>query len=407
MPKLSKREIDSISPDPCREVFAWDDDLKGFGVRVMPSGRKSFVIQYRSAGRTRRMSLGAVGVLTPAQARSEAIQRLAEVAQGGDPSRDRRVARLEPTMSELAERYLEEHAKPHKKPSSYENDVRGLRLHVLPALGSARVKDVTRQEVAELHSRMRATPIIANRTLALISKMFSLARLWGIRDDNPVVGVPRFRENRRERYLSEAEIADLGRTLREAEAQSVEPASAIAAIRLLLFTGCRKGEILSLRWPDVDFERGLLWLRDSKTGARTVPINAPAREILVNLQRSRTGETWVIEGRHAGKPLVGLWRVWSRVRDRAGLVDLRLHDLRHTHASVAADAGLSLPVIGALLGHASPATTSRYAHLADDPRRRGSDIVGAKVAAAMFDGPRAELLDLPIDPRSLKGATNG
>lgn len=395
MPKLSKRVVDALKRDPeGGEFFVWCDELPGFGVRVKPSGRKTFLIQYRMAGRTRRLTLGAVGVLTVTQARKKAIGHLAVVAQGGDPSRDRNAARLAPTVRELGKRYIEDYARPHKKASTAKADERNIELHVLPRLAKARVADVTRQEIADLHRHLRDRPILANRVLALLSKMFSLSVLWGLREDNPVKGVPRYRENRRERFLSEREFARLGQALREAEIENVELPGAIAAIRLLLFTGCRCSEILRLRWDDIDFQRGLFWLRDSKTGARTVPMNAPARAVL-SAHRETVGEAeWVIEGLREGRPLSSLWRAWDRIRTKAELEGVRIHDLRHSHASVGAEAGLSLPIIGALLGHTSPATTARYAHLADDPRRRASDLVGSKLAAALGEGTEAEVVSI-------------
>jgi integrase len=381
--KLLKTDVDALEPIPNGDLYAWDSEFPGFGVKVSRSGRKTFVLQYRHAGRSHRMTIAKLGELTISQARKSAIRLRAQIANGADPLQERRAQRQDPTVRELALRYLEDHSKAHKKQSSYEGDQRNLRLHVLPKIGSYRVSDLTRRDLVELHREMRDTPIIANRTLAVLSKMFSLAALWGVREDNPAKGVPKYRENRRERYLSEKELARLGKALRIAETQESEIASAVPAIRLLLLTGCRKGEILDLQWDDVDFDRSLLWLRDSKTGARTVPMNAPAREVLVGLYENRISDGWVIEGRHRGKKLKGLWRAWDRIRTTAALPNLRIHDLRHTHASVGARAGLSLPVIGALLGHSSPATTARYAHLADDHRIRASDLVASRLTLSL------------------------
>lgn len=403
--KLSKRTIDAIDTNSDRDIFVWDSDLRGFGVKVSKNGHRTFVLQYRFAGRSRRYSICRVGDKTVKEARGEALRLRAQIANGVDPIQARRAVRKVPTVRELAERYVIEHAIPNKKRSSLTGDLLNLKNHVLPKIGSVRITDLRRQDIAELHHRMKDRPIIANRVLQLLSKMFSLAILWGLANENPVRGVPRFKENRRERFLSEREFARLGQALRDAEQQNLEMSSAIAAIRLLMFTGCRRGEILTLEWGDVDFERDLLWLRDSKTGPRTVPINAPARAVLVALYEKRTSESgWVIGGRHQGKPLVGLHRIWARIRVAAKLPGVRLHDLRHSHASIGAAAGLSLPILGALLGQASPATTARYAHLADDPRRRASDRVGDRIAEILEGGARnAEKASLEAIDGSLAG----
>jgi integrase len=262
---------------------------------------------------------------------------------------------------------------------------------VLPRLGSMRVSEVSRRDVHDLHRQIsRKYPIAANRVLALVSKMFSLAVLWEMRIDNPATRIPKNPENRRERFLSSAELAALGKALREASSDQGESAYAVAAIRLLLFTGCRRNEILSLKWDEVDFEHGVLRLPDSKTGRRVVQLNAPALEILANLHDSPQREQrcrLVIQGANRDKHQLSLQEPWARIRDSADLDGVRLHDLRHTHASVAAQRGESLIVIGSLLGHRAPATTARYAHLSDDPRRAASERTATDIETAMDADP--------------------
>ena len=382
MPKLTKRAVDAARPG-AMERLVWDEGLPGFGLRVFPSGRKTFFVQYRSQGRIRRFALGPYGVLTPAEARAMAIDVLADVRRGGDPAEARRLASKAPNVSDLCTRYLAEYAAGRKKARSVAEDERLIEGFIKPALGRRRVAGVTRPEIVRLHNSLRATPYQANRVLAVLSRMFNLAERWGLRPDgsNPVRHVDRFAERKRERFLSEAELARLGKALADAEDAGTETAETIAAIRLLVFTGCRVGEILRLRWEHVDFERRCLHLPESKTGARTVPVNAPALKVLAELERGES--PWVIPGRKRGAPLVNLGKPWRRIREKARLRDVRLHDMRHSYASVAAGAGHSLVVIGALLGHRQATTTQRYAHLSDDPVRSATEMVGARIAAAM------------------------
>ena len=396
MPRLTKRTVEAVRPGP-KDIFIWDSTLPGFGVRVLPSGRRSYVIQYRAKGRTRRMTLGSHGVLTPEIARRLAISHLAEVNAGGDPSAARQADSRQPTVAELASRYMDQHARVKKKESSASADQAALKRHILPALGQLRVSDVTRDEVGRFHHSLRKTPVTANRVLALLSKMFNLAERWGLRPDgsNPCRHIDRYPERPRNRFLSSAELGRLGDSLRAVEGQKLELPSAVAAIRLLILTGARKAEILRLRWQYVDFERSCLRLPDSKTGAKLIYLNAPARVVLSELSAERTSSCpWVIPGRSGEKPLSGLTRIWHRIRARAALDDVRLHDLRHSYGAVAAGAGTTLHMIGRLLGQSQPSTTARYAHLADDPLREANEKIGGRIAAALGVGLDAEVIEL-------------
>jgi integrase len=240
---------------------------------------------------------------------------------------------------------------------------------------------------------MRKKPGAANRVLALLSKMFNLAERWGLRPDgsNPCRHVERYRENQRERFLSPEELGRLGDVLRDVERDAIEPPSVVAAIRLLILTGARRSEILRLRWEHVDLERGVLRLPESKTGERVLYLNPPAVEVLSRLEQRGP---WVLPTASGTGP-VSLSNPWTRIRDRAGLANVRVHDLRHSFASVGAGAGLGLPIIGKLLGHTQAATTQRYAHLADDPMRQASEVIGQRIAAALDRKPDAEVIDLP------------
>ena len=393
MTKLTNRTVAATRPRD-RDVFVWDDELPGFGLRVKPSGVKSYVIQYRNRHNdSRRITIGRHGVIGPENARRKAKKMLADVQDGADPATERKDDREAPTVAELAEKYLREHAAPHKKPRTVEEDQRLLRLHVLPALGRKKVAGITRADITGLHHAMRDTPGAANRTLALLSKMMNLAEKWGLRLDgsNPCRHVDKYPERKMERFLSGDELGRLGAILSEAERTATELTSVIAAIRLLMFTGARLGEILNLRWDQVDPERTCLRLPESKTGAKVIHLNAPALEVLNGIERD--GSPWVIAGRDPDKPLVNLRKPWHRIRAKAGLEGVRLHDLRHSFASVGAAGGLSLPMIGALLGHTQAATTQRYAHLAADPLKQAADMIGKRIAAAMR-GESGEVVEL-------------
>jgi integrase len=440
--KLTIRSIATIKPGE-RETVYWDDDLPCFGLRVRASGDRSFIVQYRNKyRRVRKMTLGRPGnEFPPEKARKEAERVLGRVREGVDPAEEKKQARTALTVAELADRYLEQHAEAKKRPSSVRMDKANLRLHVRPRIGNMPVASITRADISGLHHAMKDTPGAANRVLALLSKMFNLAEQWDIRSDgsNPCRHVERYRERMMERFLSGEEIGVLGEVLSYAENTQIEPPSVVAAIRLLMFTGARLGEILGLRWEHVDFERCRLALPESKTGAKTIYLSAPALEILHGLNERKSGP-WVIKGRDPGKPLVNLRKPWYRIRERTtlrlwvdhpdpkvsglvaklrdkhgheptyrecfnaaraekvelptGLADVRLHDLRHSFASVGAASGLSLPMIGALLGHSQPVTTQRYAHLAADPVKAAADVIGERIAAAMKPKKEGKVIEL-------------
>jgi integrase len=401
MVRLTKRFVESRTPTG--DTFYWDDEVAGFGLRVKPSGRRSYIIQYRTKGRvSRRYTIGAHGVFTVEKAREKARRLLQGVRDGRDPAREKEDAAGAPTVAKLAQRYLEEHARAKKKPSSVNSDEKNLDNHVLPELRQRPAAEVTRADIMKLRHKMRETPGAANRVLALLSKMFNLAEKWGWRPDgsNPCRHVERYPERKMERFLSAEEMRRLGDALAEAvRTQSISPA-AVAAIRLLVFTGCRVSEILMLEWQHVDEGQKCLRLADSKTGAKVVHLNAPALEVLSDVKK-RAGSSYVIAGRGEG-PLQNLRRPWLDVRKAAGLKDVRLHDLRHSFASVAVARGLSLPVIGALLGHTQAATTQRYAHLAADPLKQATEMIGSRIAAAMT-GRTAEVVQIAKRKRDRRG----
>ncbi len=392
--KITKRLLDSLPAPAAGEVKVWDTELRGFVVRVRASGRRWFAVEWMRERRTRRLSLGEFGAVTVDQARERAKKILGRVAHGEDPAAERAEERTAPIVAELARRYLEEHAGPKKKRSSVEGDERLLRLYVLPALGRRKVATLGLKDIADLHHGLRAKPVQANRVLALVSKMLNLAETWGLRPlhSNPCPRISRFRENRRERFLSGAELRRLGEALAAVEQDRSEDPGAVLAVRLLLLTGARRDEILGLRWQDVDLDTGTLNLPDSKTGKKSIPLGPAAVELLAAAPRLE-GSRYVIPGRRqADAPFVGIQRPWARIRARAGLGNVRLHDLRHSFASVGVAANLGLPVLGAILGHRHPATTARYAHLDDDPRRAAAARISNQIAADLNGQPAGEVI---------------
>lgn len=405
--RISKRTVDALKSKNS-EFTLWDSAVTGFGVRVRPTGAKSYVVVYRAgAGRgvpVRRYTIAAVGKITPESARSRAKAILGAVAHGHDPANQKNTERDTPTVAELSDRFLADHVRAKRKAGTAEFYRDILDRIVKPTLGTTKADKLTRMQVSKLHSSLADTPFQANRMLAVVGSMYAFAGHAGFVSEgtNPARGIDKFKEDRRERFLTSEELERLGGAIREAETLGIpwtvdetkstakhvrkaerytriEP-SAAAALRLLLFTGCRLREILHLRWEHVDFERGCLFLPDSKSGRKTVILNAPSLAVLK--AQERLGP-YVVPGNDPEKPRHDLKRPWDAVTKRAGLVGVRLHDLRHTYASFGAGGGLGLPIIGRLLGHAQAATTARYAHLDNDPLRCASEAIAVTIAAAL------------------------
>ena len=314
IPRITKRSVDAIKVGRTDTVY-WDGELTGFGLRVRRSGRKSYIVQTRIAGKLCWFTIGPHGPLNPDQARARALEILACAKKGIDP-RDADARReAEPSMADLGRRFLEEYVPVHCKPSTREEYSRSVRLFVDPVIGELRVPEVQRKDIAALHHGLRDKPYQANRTLGVLSKMFSLAEVWGWRPDgsNPCRHVKRYKEHKRERFLSPEETERLGQVLCEVEE---EMPSAVAAFRLLLLTGCRMSEIRDLRWDYVKDD--CIELPDAKTGGRVVPLGPEARAVLSAIPRDEDNP-WVIAGRLPGSHLTDLQRPWRRIRKQAGL----------------------------------------------------------------------------------------
>ena len=384
---LSTRVVDALTVE--KDTIFWDSLLPGFGVRVYPSGSKVYIVQSRGPHGTRRVTVGRHGVLSAGEARRRGASTLARIMAGEEPpSSPEGHAGGGPTVAELAERYLREHVAVRCKQSTAAGYRRVIDRHLLPELGKLPVDALKPERVAELHYRLRKVPTAANEAIGILSRMLNRAEAWGLFPvgGNPCRSVTRYRTRRRERFLTEGEFRRLGKVLDALESEERIPVHAAAALRLLMLTGCRCGEILGLHWEDVRVEASELRLRDSKTGPRVVPLSPAAARILATRPRY-AGNPWVIAGRAPGTRLPRLEHYWCRVRERAGLQDVRIHDLRHSFASRALALGESLSMIGRLLGHSKIQTTARYAHLARDSVNDSAARVAASIGADLLSGP--------------------
>jgi integrase len=382
MPRLTKRTVDAAELRPA-DYFLWDADLAGFSLRVRPSGRKVYLVQYRAGGRTRRVGLGTHGSVTPEEARRRARDLLGRIARGDDPAEEIRTHRLTPTVATLCDRFMRDYVPIRCKCSTQAEYRRSIELFIKPRIGSLKLVDVKRADIARLHHDLHHIPYQANRTLGVLSVMFSLASGdWGLLPEgfNPCWRIKKNPERKRERFLSPEEYERLWATLAELEAEQPPMLPAINAVRLLALTGCRLGEIQKLRWEHV--RESMLDLPDGKTGARRVHLSPAAIAILSSIER-HPDNPHVITGKVPGQHLIDLQRPWRRIRSRAGLDDVRIHDLRHSFASTALANGESLAIIGKLLGHKQVQTTARYAHAADDTVRTAASRIGAAISASL------------------------
>ena len=384
--KLSKTVVERIKAAD-QDVVVWDNTLPGFGVRVKPSGVRSYIIQYRNrnTSASRRLTIGQHGpLLTLDQAKKQARAMLADAMRGGDTVEIRKTARRAPSIADLAVDYLERHAVPKKRPKSVRDDRAMLDNIILPKLGAKKVDAIGRRDVEAIQVGMKDRPYQANRVLSLLSKMFNLAIEWKWRPDNPAKGIERYQEQKRERWLSDEELRHLCAVLDE------HPNTRAAnAVRLQLLTGARLGEVLTSRKEDFDLHRGI-WTKPShqtkQKRTEHLPLSAQAL-ILVTLiiETSDAGSPFLFPGNKPGQPLHEIKKFWSVVLREAGIVNYRRHDNRHTYASHLVSSGLSLEIVGRLLGHTTATTTKRYAHLADDPLRAATDQFGSKIASFQRD----------------------
>lgn len=381
MVKLTKRHVESLAA-PDTECILWDDELSGFGLRIYPSGRKVYVVQYKLHGRTRRKTMGKHGVVTADEARRDAKLVQADVARGADPSADRKARLCSPTIKELGERFLKEHVAMHCKPTTHYDYSLLLKNVVNPVLGGIKTSEISFADIQAFHLKRRDTPYQANRGVMMLSKMLNLAENWGLRgmNTNPTPRIKRYPEIEKKRYLDEDEQERLGEVLADMLRGGEISRYVFAAFYLLLLTGCRLGEIQKLKWDFVT--RTHLELPDSKTGRRRIPLPRAARDLLNTLER-RDGNPFVILGDHGTGHYHDLQKPWRKIRARAGLEDVRVHDLRHTYASVAVMNGIDPFMLKEILGHKNLSTTLRYAHLSDDAVQKAAGQIANRLAATL------------------------
>ena len=416
--KLNKRNVDTIKPRAHGDIYVWDDEIAGFGLRVKPSGVRSFMVQYRnSSGKSRRHTLGKLGVLTVDEARKMAKAALADVAKGNDPSAKRSEDRMAITVRQLCDAYLDaakkglilgKRGRP-KKSSTLYVDAGRIERHIIPLLGPRAVRDLKTPDIVrfmrdvaagktagDIKTGFRGRAIIkggagtASRTVGLLGGILSFAVLDGIIPTNPTRGVKRPADNRREIRLTNDQYRALGKALTEAEANG-ENESAILGVRLLALTGCRRGEIEKLRWDEVDLAGRCLRLSDSKEGKSIRPLGSAATDLIARLPKNAP---FVLLGNSSERHFSGLPKAWLRIRKRANLPDLTLHGLRHAYASVASDLGYIEPTIAAMLGHASGTMTGRYIHHLDAALIAAADKVSSLIASTMEGRKSAKIVPL-------------
>ena len=407
MEKLTKRSVDALRPQPARDVFLWCGELRGFGVRVKPSGIRTFLIQYRTRrGATRRYSIGQYGRVTVEQARREAKIKLADVARGEDPSEARRVARDARTVADLCDSYMQDawagrilHRGRSKKSSTLQVDEGRIRRHIKPLLGGKAIDEITRRDVERfLHhvtegatsadvrtgprgrARIRGGPGTAAKAVSLLSAIYNYAVRKQWVGANPCAGIEKPADNRRQRYLTPDEYGKLGRGLFQAERLGMNT-NVLIAVVVLTFTGCRKGEILNLKPDEIDVDGHCLRLRDSKSGPQLRPCGRAALSCLVKLPLD--GSEWVFPGARGHGPLVNIRKSLVTICKLAGLSGVTPHVLRHSYATVAHELGYSELTIAGLLGHRAGSVTARYAHHVDSALAAAADRVSAAIAARL------------------------
>jgi integrase len=430
LPKLTKRFVDALKPVQ-RDTLYRDDDLSGFALRAKPSGARTWVVQYRnSAGRTRKLALGRVGVLTPDEARQQARKALGRVAAGEDPSATRNAARGAMTVADLCRDYLAAadkgqvlgKGKRPKAETTLASDRARITSHIIPQLGTLAVADVRQADVRRFMHALQAGKTArvgkraagrtalardgrggASRTVGLLGGIFSYAVRHGIRTDHPVRGIERPADGRRTTFLSMDDYRTLGKAMADAEREGENPL-AVRAVRLLALTGCRRGEVMSLTWSEVDLEGRQLRLANTKEGYSVRPLGQPAADLLARIPHRAERDSVILSGPD-GTPYAGLRRAWERIIKRTNLKGVILHTLRHSFATTANTLGCSEPTIAAMLGHSRGTMTSRYVHVVDVTLLAAADRVAGAIAHAMAGGKPAKVTKLDERRKAARAAS--
>jgi integrase len=371
--KISEKVVKTLTPPKHGNRILYDAQIPGFGVRITAAGAVSFILNYHVHGRERRFTIGKHPEWSVIAARNRALELRMKVNDGVDPLGEREQERTEPTMNDLCDEYLEHHALVHKRPHSVRDDKQMISGIITPRIGTLRISAVNRQGIEKLHASLKPTPYLANRVLALLSKMFSLAMEWHWVGSNPTQGIPRFHEDKRERWLQPEELQRFVKALNEYPNQNLAD-----AFRLLLLTGSRKSEVLTAEWSMFDLQQGLWTKPSSHTKEKQIehiPLSIQALELLTHMKKQGDGTGFLFPGM-SGSPRTTLRVAWSKICQAAGLTNVRVHDLRHSYASYLVSNGVSLHIVGRLLGHSQAQTTQRYAHVAHQSLRDASNLFG-------------------------------
>ncbi|AIL13458.1 hypothetical protein IM40_08105 [Candidatus Paracaedimonas acanthamoebae] len=377
--KLTKRVVETAAPHSTERLFIWDTEVKGFNLRIYPTGRKTYFLQYRNqAHKTHKIKIGVHGNITTEEARERARQLSLKVSLGEDPAITNREKKTIITVADLAKEYLELHANVNKRMKSIKDDVRMISNVILPKLGKFDIKIITSLDLQKLHRDLKDKPYLANRVRALINKMFNLAKDWGWLADNPVLSIEKYQEEKRDRWLNDEELQRLWAVLEKYNYHLTTH-----VFKLLLLTGARKGELLQATWDQFDLEKGI-WTKPSHLTKQKkkehLPLSENALQVINQVKQfKKESSLYLFPGKIDGQPLQEIKTFWKKVIKEAGIENVRIHDLRHTHASHLVSSGLSLTIVGKLLGHTQAATTQRYAHLADEPLRQATSLFGDKI----------------------------
>ncbi|MGN6691514.1 MAG: tyrosine-type recombinase/integrase [Sphingopyxis sp.] len=428
MPKLTKRVVDAAKP-MAKDYIIWDDGIPGFGLRILKSGRRSYIIQYRAAGRSRRFTIGVHGIWTPEKARQEAMAQLGRVARGDDPAEERVLDRNAITVKELSELYIADMEKGlilgkggrPKKASTIATDIGRLRAHITPLIGPMRVKDVRRSHIIKVlrdimsgttravvkSKKLRGKSVItggpgtATRTVGVLGATLSYAIELGIIEHNPAHGIKKPKGNVRDRRLSEAEYHTLGNMLRDAEKKDVLRVP-VDIIRQIALTGCRRSEIIKLKWVECDLEGSCLRLAETKEGASVRPVGLSVVEFLERIKDAKVGP-YVFPGRDLDSHYGYFQTRWKQMFDGSPLAGITPHVLRHSFASVANDLGFTEITIASLIGHAKGSITGRYIHTLDTALLMAADNISGYIAG-LLDGVKFKQNSYALDRSSRKAA---
>ncbi len=380
MPKLTKKLVESSLPRE-KDYVVWDDEIKGFGCRILPSGHKTYVFHYTSPT-TRKYSylkIGVHGNYTVDLARDKAKKWCAAIAQDVDPKEHKKAKQVAAQQSVLFEDFwkvfTEKYIKETHKPSTMNRDASRIKKYILPFFGKKSMATIEQRDIIAFKDSMGPIKGNCSKCLRLLSCAFNQAELWDYipRNSNPCKGVPKYPDRKMNRFLSDVELERLNQVLAERTETNTAPYT-IAAFRLLMYTGCRLGEVLSLKWDDINLKENFIHLKDSKVGERGIPLNESAKNVLLGLQ-TQADNPYVFCGDKKGTHLVTLQKAWERIRQKAGIPDVRIHDLRHSFASFALKKGVSLYGVSKLLGHKNIATTTRYAHLELEELKKLTNLV--------------------------------